>query len=148
MRSTLAIACTALIACELLASSAVGQDFGDQQVITTLADGAYSVYATDLDGDGDADVLSASITDDKIAWYENLGGGSFGPQHRDRVGPAPSPKLAVVSSGKIGIVPAAPVSMNPPPCGAAPTSTVSPDRATSPPNWSPHAKSVATRYAV
>ncbi|MAF66841.1 MAG: hypothetical protein CMJ84_14445, partial [Planctomycetes bacterium] len=47
---------------------------------TTAADYAYSVYATDLDGDGDADVLSASVLDDKIAWYENLGGGSFGPQ--------------------------------------------------------------------
>ena len=54
--------------------------FGTQQVITTAADGAYSVYATDLDGDGDADVLSASWGDDKIAWYENLGSGSFGPQ--------------------------------------------------------------------
>jgi hypothetical protein len=30
------------------------------------------VYATDLDGDGDVDVLSASVRDDKIAWYENL----------------------------------------------------------------------------
>ena len=29
------------------------------QVITTSADGAWTVYATDLDGDGDADVLSA-----------------------------------------------------------------------------------------
>jgi hypothetical protein len=54
--------------------------FGPQQVITTDADAARSVYATDLDGDGDADVLSASYWDDKIAWYENLGGGSFGPQ--------------------------------------------------------------------
>ena len=34
----------------------------------------------DLDGDGDADVLSASKNDDKIAWYENMGGGSFGDQ--------------------------------------------------------------------
>jgi hypothetical protein len=46
----------------------------------TSANGARSVYATDLDGDGDADVLSASQLDDKIAWYENLGGGSFGAQ--------------------------------------------------------------------
>jgi hypothetical protein len=30
------------------------------------------VYATDLDGDGDADVLSASSNDDEVAWYENL----------------------------------------------------------------------------
>ncbi|MEC8510578.1 MAG: VCBS repeat-containing protein, partial [Planctomycetota bacterium] len=57
-----------------------GGSFGLQEVITTSAGGAISVYATDLDGDGDADVLSASTADDKIAWYENLGGGSFGPQ--------------------------------------------------------------------
>ena len=59
---------------------AFGQDFGSQQVITVSAGGTQSVYATDLDGDGDADVLSASLIDDKIAWYENLGGGSFGSQ--------------------------------------------------------------------
>ncbi|MCP4809599.1 MAG: VCBS repeat-containing protein [Proteobacteria bacterium] len=49
-------------------------------MITTSANGARSVYATDLDGDGDADVLSASSGDDKIAWYENQGGGVFGAQ--------------------------------------------------------------------
>ncbi|MAB88715.1 MAG: hypothetical protein CMJ90_04565, partial [Planctomycetes bacterium] len=57
-----------------------GGTFGTQQVITTNADGAYSVYATDLDGDGDNDVLSASYFDNKIAWYENTGGGTFGTQ--------------------------------------------------------------------
>ena len=45
--------------------------FGEQNVITTDADGAYSVHASDLDGDGDMDVLSASVNDDKIAWHEN-----------------------------------------------------------------------------
>ncbi len=55
--------------------------FGPQQVISTAADYALSVFAADLDGDGDADVLSASFFDDKIAWYENTNGlGSFGPQ--------------------------------------------------------------------
>ena len=54
--------------------------FGPQQAITTQADGPYSVYAADLDGDGDADVLSASWGDDKIAWYENSGSGVFGAQ--------------------------------------------------------------------
>jgi hypothetical protein len=54
--------------------------FAEQQVITSLVDGAYSVYAADLDGDGDVDVLSASYNDDTVAWYQNLGGGQFGPQ--------------------------------------------------------------------
>ena len=55
----------------LQTASAQSTSFGPQEVITTAADGAISVYATDLDGDGDADVLSASVFDDKIAWYEN-----------------------------------------------------------------------------
>jgi len=55
--------------------------FGPQQVITALADRAQSLFVADVDADGDADVLSASFGDNKIAWYENLdGAGSFGPQ--------------------------------------------------------------------
>ena len=38
--------------------------------IATSADGAISVYATDMDGDGDMDIVSASYLDDTIAWYE------------------------------------------------------------------------------
>jgi len=34
--------------------------------MTSSEDGAWSVYAVDLDRDGDADVLSASSLDDKI----------------------------------------------------------------------------------
>ena len=40
--------------------------------ITTNAISAESVYAVDVDGDGDMDVLSASSVDRKIAWYQNL----------------------------------------------------------------------------
>ena len=55
--------------------------FGSGQVITTAADGAYSVLSADVDGDGDLDALSASQSDDKIAWYENTdGAGTFGSQ--------------------------------------------------------------------
>jgi len=55
--------------------------FGVQQIISTNADETYSVYAADLDGDGDIDVLSASSSDDRIAWYENTDGqGGFGEQ--------------------------------------------------------------------
>ena len=62
----------------VLTPSLVAQTtFGAQQTLTTTADRVRSVYATDLDGDGDADVLSASAWDDKIAWYRNLGGGNF-----------------------------------------------------------------------
>jgi hypothetical protein len=45
----------------------------DEHTITTGAHGAAAVYAADVDGDGDVDVLSASANDDKIAWYENSG---------------------------------------------------------------------------
>ena len=72
-----------LLATLLLAPSAIAQSYSgfnpQGQVLTgppgspTSADSALSVYATDLDGDGDADVLSASYGDDKIAWYENQG---------------------------------------------------------------------------
>jgi hypothetical protein len=55
--------------------------FGRQKVITTNVDSAKLVHAADLDGDGDVDVLSASYSDDKIAWYENTDGkGTFAPQ--------------------------------------------------------------------
>ena len=45
--------------------------------ITTSADQAYSVFAIDVDKDGDIDVLSASYNDGKIAWYENNGSESL-----------------------------------------------------------------------
>ena len=44
-----------------------------KRVIATSADGAGSVFAADIDGDGDLDVASASINDDTIAWYKNDG---------------------------------------------------------------------------
>ena len=52
---------------------AQGQDFGPQKAISTGGT-VLGVYATDLDGDGDADVLSAA---NDVVWNENLGGGNF-----------------------------------------------------------------------
>ncbi|KAH8049963.1 hypothetical protein JL721_11537 [Aureococcus anophagefferens] len=54
-----------------------GSESFTKRVITTLADGAYSVFAIDVDGDGDVDALSASFNDDTVAWYENDGSQSF-----------------------------------------------------------------------
>jgi hypothetical protein len=62
----------------LLAAAPAGAQIGAPQVISSTADGASAVFAADLDGDGRLDVLSASIYDDKIAWYRNQGGGAFG----------------------------------------------------------------------
>ena len=56
-------------------------NFGEQQIIYNYADGASSVYAADIDSDGDMDVISVSSNDGKIAWYENLDGlGNFSTQ--------------------------------------------------------------------
>ncbi len=56
-------------------------NFGSQQVISIQALSPSAVFAVDIDGDGDVDVLSASYEDNKIAWYENLDGqGGFGNQ--------------------------------------------------------------------
>jgi hypothetical protein len=41
-----------------------------------------SVYAADLDSDGDLDVLSTSIDDDRVSWYENDGASPPSFAHR------------------------------------------------------------------
>ena len=43
-------------------------------LISPFTDVAHSVFVSDLDIDGDLDVLSASRGDGKVAWYENRGG--------------------------------------------------------------------------
>lgn len=56
-------------------------NFGAQQVISNQCQYAMSVAVADIDNDGDLDVLSASLSDDKLAWYENTDGtGNFGEQ--------------------------------------------------------------------
>ncbi len=56
--------------------------FGPVVYISQQHEAKRAVYAmaADLDGDGDPDIISASEKDNKIAWHENLGGGSFGVQ--------------------------------------------------------------------
>jgi len=45
--------------------------FGQQNAITKTASGANQVYAADLDGDGDADVISAASFGNNVVWYAN-----------------------------------------------------------------------------
>lgn len=71
---------TCLALCLLTAQAAAQEGgFSTQKLISNAADRPKDVYAADLDGDGDLDVVSASASDDTVAWYENLGGGSIGP---------------------------------------------------------------------
>ena len=46
-------------------------------IIADDALGTESVFAVDMDSDGDIDVLSASSYDDEINWYENDGSETF-----------------------------------------------------------------------
>ncbi len=56
-------------------------NFSSIRIISTSTEGPVKVFASDLDNDGDMDVLSASFVDNKVAWYENLDGlGEFGAQ--------------------------------------------------------------------
>ena len=45
--------------------------------ISGAGSGVQSVYAADLDGDGDIDVLAGSENDNEVRWYENDGSGTF-----------------------------------------------------------------------
>ena len=54
-----------------------------KHVITSSAVKAIEVFAIDVDGDGDVDVLSASRTDDTVAWYVYLVRGC-GHRHEER----------------------------------------------------------------
>ncbi len=52
-------------------------NFSSQKILSNNADGAFSAIAADLDGDGDNDIVSASINSG-LAWYENIDGqGNF-----------------------------------------------------------------------
>ena len=45
-----------------------------EHVLATGFNGAHSVYASDVDGDGDLDVLAAAEYDDEVTWWENEAG--------------------------------------------------------------------------
>ncbi|MCY3814637.1 MAG: FG-GAP-like repeat-containing protein [Gammaproteobacteria bacterium] len=76
-----------------------GGSFAARRTITTDVANPRAVATADLDGDGDPDVLSASINDGKFAWYENLGEGFFSEQRVLDTGGYPTDVLAVDLDG-------------------------------------------------
>ncbi len=54
-----------------------GGYFTNEKVISSNAQGAQSVFALDMDKDGDMDLVSVSSTDNKLAWYQNDGTQNF-----------------------------------------------------------------------
>ncbi len=52
--------------------------FGNKNIINNTQDVPKTVLSSDIDGDGDNDVIACSRYDNTIAWYENVGGqGNF-----------------------------------------------------------------------
>ncbi len=57
-------------------------NFGSQNIIENDVLGAIGIYFSDLDGDGDMDIIGAGAGDDIVVWYENTDGfGTFGPRN-------------------------------------------------------------------
>ncbi len=64
-----------------------------EHVITRTALSAWSVYAADIDNDGDMDIASAAFADGRIAWYANDGNSPptwtkqdvFSPEENERI---------------------------------------------------------------
>ena len=53
-----------------------------QHIISTNTESVRDVFAVDVDGDGDPDVLTSSNRDNKVAWHENTSGnGSAWSEH-------------------------------------------------------------------
>ncbi|MEM1448813.1 MAG: VCBS repeat-containing protein [Planctomycetota bacterium] len=58
-----------------------GGSFGPKVVVSSgSAIDPTDVLPSDLDGDGDPDLVVSEFNSGQIAWYENMGSGSFGPE--------------------------------------------------------------------
>jgi hypothetical protein len=54
-----------------------------QHPIDPILPGAYSVDVSDMDSDGDLDVVSVGVIADAVVWYENDGSGAFSKHNVD-----------------------------------------------------------------
>ncbi|AFL80955.1 hypothetical protein Aeqsu_1464 [Aequorivita sublithincola DSM 14238] len=56
-------------------------NFGPKKIIEDNILGAIEIYYSDLDGDGDIDILGSITREGMVVWYENINGtGTFGPR--------------------------------------------------------------------
>lgn len=75
---------------------------GNAHTIDGAYDGACTVYAADIDGDTDMDVLGAAMRGDKITWWENIGEGYYGGElWKYNAGSAIESVIVVDSNGVI-----------------------------------------------
>lgn len=58
----------------------LGGAFGTAQVLSSTANSANKVICTDMDGDGDKDIIAALLTPGLVVQFANLGSGIFGSQ--------------------------------------------------------------------
>lgn len=70
----------------------IDDSFVPREPISTSTDGAETVVAIDVDGEGDMDAVSASFFGNKIAWHENDGAENF----TEHVLPTPSGSITHV----------------------------------------------------
>jgi uncharacterized repeat protein (TIGR01451 family) len=61
--------------------SLIGQDFSQEQAIQLDGLSNPNIFSTDIDNDGDKDLLCSSRNNRKVVWYENEGDGIFSPQN-------------------------------------------------------------------
>jgi len=80
-------------------------------IVDDLVDGAWSVHAADVDGDGDADILGTAFFGSTVSWYENVSGdGSSWEKHIIRdIDPRPTAVFGadVDGDGDIDVISAA-----------------------------------------
>lgn len=52
-------------------------NFGSVRIISTTVERAFSVYAKDLDNDGDVDIMCTAYSPNEVIWFQNDGAGNF-----------------------------------------------------------------------
>ncbi|MDF1801088.1 MAG: VCBS repeat-containing protein [Planctomycetota bacterium] len=63
-----------------LAGTVLGQGFGDQVKLDPTGPSKSSVFAADVDGDGQLDLIAAEDWNGSVAWFRQVSLGQFGPR--------------------------------------------------------------------